>query len=450
MNGAGRFDPCAVVLGVWSGYRGCGVGIELGSLEKSTAPPNPSRKGVMMGERSEGKGGGEFEGGSVTADPIRIAFWMTSFHGGGYERNTVLIASELADRGIPTAIFVKDDIGPNREFLHPDVKAIGVSAGVLGGLGSVGELMGCAISLRRELDEWRPDAVFAHGWTCPWIATLARSRARRKWNNIVSIHNPLVPQNQDRPEWPYMRIMSRSTHAFFGVSKYIENQLINEIGIPPSKCSTIYNPIDLKWINEQKAAPIPRNFVTSAPYILSAGRIDESRQKGFIDLIDAYAILERDIVEDLVILGDGPEDEVNLLRRRIERTGLTNRVHLPGYVSNPFPIFARSRLFALASHYEGFGNVLLEALACGTQIVATDCPGGPKEILENGRYGELVPVKNPPALAEGIRKVLSRPPRVDSGIARAEQFGVDKVTDEYLDIARKPGPSHENGSMGAG
>ncbi len=377
------------------------------------------------------------KGDTSVAEPTRVAFFIPSFRGAGVERNTVLIASEMARRDVHVAIFAKEDIiGPNREFLHPDVKVSWISDGSLGGTpDGVGSVIRRATTLRRMLNEWKPDVVFARGSTCPWIASLAQFGISGRWKTVISIHNPLVPEYRDNPVWQYLRIMSRSAHAVFGVSKDIVNDLINVVGLPPSKCSTIYNPVDLEWITNQLAAPYPRNFVTNKPYILSIGRID-MKQKGFLDLIDAYALLERDISEDLVILGDGVESDLNILRRRIESHGLDNRVHLPGYIPNPFPILERARLFAQSSHFEGHPTVLLEALACGTPIVATDCPGGAKEIIEYGRLGELVSARNPRSLADGIRKSLSGPPRCEPGIIRAKEYSVDKVADKYLDIAR--------------
>ncbi len=396
----------------------------------------PAREQGDLPERENGNRGRESD--SADLKYMRVAFWMPSFSGGGYERNTALIASEMARRGIQVGVFLKNGLsGPNRDFLHPDVEVHWAADGILGGtLGDVGKILGSALSLRRKLNKWCPDAVFAHGGTCPTIATLAQLGYNERWKTILSIHNPLVPENKFYAGWEYLRIISRWAHAVFGVSSDIEYQLINVFGLPPSKCSTIYNPVDLNLINELIDAPMPENFPTSSPYILSAGRITANQQKGFIDLIDAYALISRKVSEDLVILGEGAEDDVNLLRRRIEQAGLTHRVHLAGYAPNPFSIFARAKLYALASHFEGFGNTLVEALACGIPIVAANCLGGPKEILDNGRFGELVPVNDPPALAEAIQRTLSRPHRSDFGISRAEDFGVENITDEYLHIIR--------------
>ena len=106
-------------------------------------------------------------------------------------------------------------------------------------------------------------------------------------------------------------------------------------------------------------------------------------------------------------------------------------VELPGFVANPYAWMARSALFALSSAWEGFGNVLVEAMACGCPVVSTDCPSGPAEILGGGRYGPLVPVRDPDALAAAMLRTLAAPPEKAELAARADQFSVDHAADSY-------------------
>jgi glycosyltransferase involved in cell wall biosynthesis len=138
--------------------------------------------------------------------------------------------------------------------------------------------------------------------------------------------------------------------------------------------------------------------------ILALGRLVP--QKDFGMLIRAFAQVRRARAARLLILGEGPERDG--LAAAIAENGLQDDVQLPGWTVNPYPYMARSRLFVLSSRWEGLPTVLIEALFCGVEVVSTDCPSGPREILDGGRYGALVPVGDVDALAEAMERALSR------------------------------------------
>jgi glycosyltransferase involved in cell wall biosynthesis len=123
----------------------------------------------------------------------------------------------------------------------------------------------------------------------------------------------------------------------------------------------------------------------------------------------------------------------------LKGTGVSRDVALPGFVPDPFPYMARAGAFVLSSRWEGFGNVLVEAMACGCPVVSTDCPGGPREILEGGRFGELVPVGDGDAMAEAILRTLERPPERARLIARARRFSVAAAVDDYIKVLSEAG-----------
>ena len=125
------------------------------------------------------------------------------------------------------------------------------------------------------------------------------------------------------------------------------------------------------------------------------------------------------------------------LQTLIRDLGLTADVDLPGFVSNPYAYMARAEVFVLSSIYEGFGNVVAEALATGTPVVATDCPSGPAEILCRGQYGKLVPVKDPSAMAAAIVNSLNRPPAAETRRHRGADFSIDRVCETYLRVLNR-------------
>lgn len=133
-----------------------------------------------------------------------------------------------------------------------------------------------------------------------------------------------------------------------------------------------------------------------------------------------------------MILGDG--DKRNELKSLCSALNVDEDVQFPGFVDNPFAYMAAADVFVLSSIWEGLPNVLIEALACGTPVVSTDCPSGPREILQDGKYGSIVPVGDDKALTEAIEKVLDEPPLEDNLRERAEAFRPEPITEQYLDV----------------
>lgn len=351
----------------------------------------------------------------------RISFYMTSFEGGGAERNTALIASALAREGHAVMILVDRDIGPNRALLDPSVEVYTLNGGYFARIAG----------LRRVVQNWAADIVFARLGLCPLIAVIAALGSRARWKTVISYHNPYDPKTSlgVRLTWWGVGILSRLSHATFGVSHDIGDQL-RRFGALTERCHVIHNPVDLEWVAARKDDPLPEGFPLERPFLLSVGRLVP--QKGFVDLISAFSLIASSTQVDLVILGEGPlEGE---LRRTASEMGISERVHLAGYATNPFPAYKAARAFVLASHWEGFGNVIVEALACGAQVIATNCPGGPKDILDQGRFGILVPLRDPEALAAAMFKSLNAEPDAERSFARAKDFELSAITSKYLSL----------------
>jgi glycosyltransferase involved in cell wall biosynthesis len=228
----------------------------------------------------------------------------------------------------------------------------------------------------------------------------------------------------------------RADHVI-AVSEGVRSDLMRNFGVRPDRVSSIPNPYDLERIvREGEAAseiPLPPRFIVSVGRLVGA--------KGFDDLVDAYALADPDI--PLCILGDGPERE--RLQARIRERGLERRILLLGYLKNPFAVVSRADLFVSASHCEGFPNAMAEAMALGRPVVATDCPSGPAELLDDvesvgasgvheAAYGLLVPVRRPAVLAAAIGMMADQRVHAHySGRARErlESFRIKTVADRY-------------------
>ena len=199
-------------------------------------------------------------------------------------------------------------------------------------------------------------------------------------------------------------------------------------GAPPIR--TVPNPVDLAAVARGAAAePEPGWPVAGeGPLLLACGKLKP--QKDFATLIRAAAHLARQRPLRLVILGEG--EERRRLRALAAALGLGERVFMPGFVANPFAWMARASLFVLSSRFEGRSNVLLEALACGCPVVATDCPSGPREVLDGGRWGRLVPVGDAETLAAAMAAALDAPRDGPRLRARAAEFSIERAGAGYL------------------
>lgn len=168
----------------------------------------------------------------------------------------------------------------------------------------------------------------------------------------------------------------------------------------------------------------------SVPVVVSAGRL--APEKGFDRLIEAFALTLKSTYARLVILGDGPERDK--LERRIAELGIANEVRLLGFRNNPYKYFYNSRVFVLSSIVEGLPNVLVEALACGCSVVSTDCPTGPREVLQDGLYGRLVPTNDTGKLADAILGALEETRDSRSKLEFLYPFTVQAVVQRHLSL----------------
>jgi glycosyltransferase involved in cell wall biosynthesis len=216
------------------------------------------------------------------------------------------------------------------------------------------------------------------------------------------------------------------------VSEGVADDLADCLGLGRARITVIPNPVVSNDLDDRAAEPVEHPWFAAGapPVILAAGRL--TRQKDFPTLLRAFARLVPDRDLRLVILGEGPDQAA--LRAEIEALGVGDRVALLGFQSNPFRYMARARLFVLSSGWEGLPGVLIQAMACGTPVVSTDCPSGPREVLEDGRFGPLVPVGDAAALAAAIARTLDHPLPADTLKARAAHYRLAPVSRRYLDV----------------
>jgi len=213
----------------------------------------------------------------------------------------------------------------------------------------------------------------------------------------------------------------------------LKEQLRRVPGLGRKPIHHIYNPIiDKEFDAQARLSPeLPSSVGPEDPFVLAVGRLH--KQKGYRHLLMAFARIVKQRSAHLVILGEG--DERNELQKLADTLGIASRVHFLGYRSNALAYMRQAAVFVLSSHAEGFGNVIVEALACGTPVISTDCPHGPREILADGRYGTLVPVGDVDALADAMAAKLDQPkPSLSNELKEHLQlFSIEAIGKQYLE-----------------
>jgi glycosyltransferase involved in cell wall biosynthesis len=290
--------------------------------------------------------------------------------------------------------------------------------------------------LAAYLRERRPSVLLAAGLRPSLIAAACKRLLRPRCRLFLSLHNSLSPglgelgSIRRRLRILGMRATYPAADGLICVSAGVAEDIRGYAVLPPAKVHVIYNPaLLLRQIGRAPAAP-PHPWLgpRQPPLILGAGRL--TRQKDFPTLIRAFALVAAWRDCRLMILGEGQERSA--LEGLTAVLGLGDRVTLPGFVSDPMAYMAHARLFVLSSAWEGFGMVLVEAMAMGTPVVSTDCPSGPREILRDGELGPLVPISDPEGGERARLQVPDAPPEQKQLRRRAEDFTSDRAAQRYL------------------
>jgi glycosyltransferase involved in cell wall biosynthesis len=227
---------------------------------------------------------------------------------------------------------------------------------------------------------------------------------------------------------PYLlRVCFRRADAVIAVSQGVADEVRELMRLPEGRVKVIYNPIVTPEMKRRH--PPCRRRAGQPPTVIAIGRL--TPQKDFSTLIRAFAIVRREREAKLLILGQGEEHDV--LQSLVASYGIQDDVEMIGFKADPFPYLFSAAAFVLSSRWEGLPGVLIEALFSGVPVVATDCPSGPREILNDGEYGRLVPVGDPNALADGITDALDG--KVPVAPERSwSPYDSEKVVRQYLEV----------------
>lgn len=388
-----------------------------------------------------------------------IALFVRSFEGsGGAERAMLNLGYGLAAKGHRVDLVMArhkghflDQIPPQIRVVDLKVKSAKESLRVVHKLGRdawfwtrmalakkphyvLGALPGLAAYLQRE----QPDALIASMDYPNAVAVVARDLAGVRSQVVLTVHNTLsqeIARSKKRRVRAQVEVDRRfypRADAVVTVSQGVADDLAKTLKLPVESFTTIYNPIVNDFLLQQAAEPIAHPWFAddSPPVILTVGGLKPA--KDHATLLNAFALVRKERKARLLILGEGNlRDE---LTRQACQLGISAELEMPGFVDNPFQYMARAGVFVLSSVFEGLPTVLVEALACGCPVVSADCPSGPREILDKGRYGTLVPMEDAGALARAIAHALDSSHDKTKLQARAKEFSVEQAAECYLQL----------------
>lgn len=361
----------------------------------------------------------------------RIVFHTASLRGGGAERVSTLLANALAARGHDVTLFTWNAEGHNAALLTGEVKLVSLDMPIHGeGYGKPATLRGLGRSAL-FFSRHQPDAVFSAPEFANLVMALALSLSGSRARFYPSFHAAAdLPSNDLGAKLAIVlsAIVAKRASKAIAVSQGIGRDLAAR-GFTADRIAVINNPLPTQLTAEATHYPWQDQLAAmgDGPLIVSAGRLVPV--KDHATLIAAFAMLRARRPARLVIFGEGPLEPD--LRRQAERLGVAGSVLLPGYVNDPAACYRQADLFALSSVSEGFGNVLIEAMAQGVPVVSTDAPHGPREILADGRWGPLVPVGDAAALAAAMGQTLDAPLASQKLKTRAADFRIELIADRY-------------------
>jgi glycosyltransferase involved in cell wall biosynthesis len=391
-----------------------------------------------------------------------VALLFASFSGGGVERSMLRLGDAFMARGLGVDLVVGQAKGDLRPDVSPDARIVELSKSPLWRTAAPGLLaephawrllLGLEVRPLKRFwrrlpalvdylnDARRPNAVLAAEPRYNAMAVWARRLIRLDCRIVLSEHIQASSHAGIANPWadghmlPLLRDAYLAADAIVTASIGVADDLATHAGIPRDRITTVYNPVVAPDLLVKAREPVDHPWFAAGapPVVLGVGRLHA--QKDFTTLLRAFAALRSRRPVRLVILGAGTDSEYAVaLKALATELGVAHDVQMPGFARNPFAFMSRAAVFVLSSRYEGLGNALIEALACGTPVVSTACPSGPAEVLDNGRFGSLVPVGDVEAMAGAIGKAIDNPPPPEHLRARAQLFSVERSADAYLEL----------------
>ncbi|MEM6851891.1 MAG: glycosyltransferase [Pseudomonadota bacterium] len=361
----------------------------------------------------------------------RIAILLHAAQGGGAERAMITVANQLAETGRTVDLVLTRKQGPLLSEISGDVRLVDLGAG------QVRKAFG---ALNRYVREARPDVMMSALPSTDMLALLGKAVFRWPLRLVISVQNNPTAESVGETRflerrWPFfIRRLYPSADQVIAISEGVAEEVSKIWGERRGAIPVINNPLDLERVDRMRAEAPEHPWLAdqTIPTALAVGRLVP--QKDYPTMLKAFAKVRATRQIRLAIAGQGPDQAV--LEALCRELGIENDVAFMGFVSNPFAAMATASVFVLSSRWEGFANVVAEAVCCGASIVSTDCPAGPAEILEDGKWGVLTPVGDVDALAAGLERAFDADVDKAALRQRAEAFAKQTIAERYFDFLR--------------
>lgn len=358
-----------------------------------------------------------------------LVIYLPTLASGGAERLHLILAPEFIAAGYDVTFLLHQYKGSYSGSVPEGVRVVSLDCP---------RTLACLGPLIQFLRKEQPDVLIANLGHNNILAIWAAAIARVKTKIIASQHSVLSTECATSRQWQYKvlpllcRFFLPKAHRVVAVSEGVAEDLIKTTGLSRDKLAVVYNPLDFRNFRQRMDEPVPHPWFydNGAPVILAVGRL--SPQKDFRTLVKAFARVRQKKDVRLVIVGEG--EEAGMLKELAESLGVAEHFSLAGFQKNPLPFMRNARMLVMSSIYEGFGIVLVEALACATPVVSVDCPFGPAEVLGNGKFGRLVPVGDDAKMAEAMVATLedAAPP---VGLEdRGKAFTIERTVEGYISL----------------
>ncbi len=366
---------------------------------------------------------------SPRAMSMRVALFVSSLRGGGAERAMLELARGLSQRGLVVDLVLVKATGPYLELVPPDIRIIDLDSG---------KAVVCFPRFVRYLRRWQPAVVISSMPTQNIIAIIGRMFGVRRTAIVARRESTFTLQLRHsgfklRIKLMLERILLRFADAVVTISRMSSDDLVQAAPQLAPQIRLIHNPVVRPDLAKQAKEAVDHPWFrdSSTPLVLAVGRLVPV--KDYPTLLKAFAnVVLKSRPAKLVILGDGPAQED--LLRLCKDLGAAETVDFPGFVVNPYAYMSRASAFVLSSLFEGLPTVLIEAMACGTPIVSTDCPSGPREILLDGALGRLVPVGDWRALGLAILETLDNPIEFVRLVEGANRYSAESSIKQHFDL----------------
>ena len=364
----------------------------------------------------------------------RVAFLLPNLKAGGLERVGLNLLKGMRKCNVKLDLVLTSAEGEFLNDVPAEIRVIDLKTPIGYGIKTASKII---IPLKNYLKKEKPDIIVSHLYIYNVFAAIAKLLAISPAYLVLVEHAAIYRSKKEAKGiqgWllPLLiRYLYPGANAVVAVSHSLARQFEADLNLRSGIIKTIYNPAIDETLFLKAKEPVDRSWFKDGepPVILGVGRLVV--QKDFATLIRAFAIVRQTQIARLIILGDGPEKRK--LQAKVRELGLENDVALLGFTPNPYAYMARAKVFVLSSAWEGLPTALIEAMALGTPVVSTNCKSGPEEILDGGKYGELVSVGNSEAIAKAILSVLSGDSK------QVEQDWLDQFTwktslQKYIDL----------------